>query len=48
MIARIVHQHTPDNQLLRPEFSQYKINMSDIPGKMKKHIMNLDSYPVLK
>ena len=48
MIARIVHQHTPDNQLLRPEFSQYKVNADDIPGKMKKHIMDLDSYPVLK
>ena len=48
MIARIVHNHTPDNQLQRPEFSQYSINKSQIGNKVMKHVMNIDSMPNLK
>ena len=48
MIARIVHNHTPDNQLQRPEFSQYSISKSQIGNKVMKHVMNIDSMPNLK
>jgi hypothetical protein len=48
MISRIVHNHTPDNQLQRPEFSQYSISKSQIGNKVMKHVMNIDSMPNLK
>lgn len=47
MIARIVHLHTPDAQLTRPEFSRYGISSKDIPTKMKSKVMDIDKLPVL-
>ena len=47
MIARIVHSHTPDAQLSRPEFSKYGIGSKDIPTKMRSKVMNIDKLPVL-
>jgi hypothetical protein len=48
MIARIVHRHTPENQLERPEFSQYCVDKDTISSKMMKHLMNIDEYTPLK
>lgn len=47
MIARIVHAHTPDAQLTRPEFSKYGISGKDIPQKMRSRVMDIDKLPVL-
>ena len=44
MIARCVHNHTPLNQLSRPEFQAFRISREDIPKK-GKHVMNLDLIP---
>ena len=48
MIARAVHRHTPDNQLLRPEFSQYAIPAYDVTSKLVKHIMDVDTMHQMK
>jgi len=41
MIARCVHNHTPDAQLERPEFKQFEFH-----GKIKKmNILNIDDIP---
>ena len=48
MIARHVHKHTPEAQLSRPEFSQYLIKKKDIASKYMPHIMDIDSFPILK
>jgi hypothetical protein len=46
MIARIVHKHTPDNQLLNPIFTSYLQNKKDKKNKKQKIIaINIDSIP---
>jgi hypothetical protein len=42
MIARIVHQHNPQDQLSHPSFLQFEIVLDTIP----ETIMNIDNYPV--
>jgi hypothetical protein len=43
MIARVVHNHTPDNQLLRPEFKAY-IFANQLSPKEQEQVMNLDTF----
>jgi hypothetical protein len=43
MIARHVHNHTPNNQLERPEFSKFIISSKNIPKN--EQIMNIDDFP---
>jgi len=43
MIARHVHQHTPENQLHYPYFKQYSIQKS--PKNWMKLGINVDSIP---
>ena len=45
MIARCVHNHVPQTQLLRPEFDAYQISKSTISGN--EQIMNIDEIPIL-
>lgn len=40
MIARTVHNHTPDAQLTKPIFQQYKVGK-----KQAKHYMDIDALP---
>ena len=47
MIARIVHRHTPENQLSRPEFAAFESPFEDV-AKFEKHIFDIDSIPPLK
>lgn len=42
MIARCVHNHTPQAQLERPEFKKY----SEFKGEIKDDIIDIDSIPV--
>jgi hypothetical protein len=44
MIARCVHQHTPEAQLERPEFSQFAITNKQVPKHEKP--MNIDLLPI--
>jgi hypothetical protein len=44
MIARCVHNHTPQSQLERPEFKQYEINKSK--ENIPKDMLDIDSIPV--
>ena len=49
MIARCSHNHTPENQLVRPEFSKFVIPFNTI-SKMKggiDNLINIDKIPVL-
>jgi hypothetical protein len=43
MIARCVHNHTPNAQLERPEFSKFVITKGQV-GK-GEHVMNIDTLP---
>jgi hypothetical protein len=43
MIARLVHNHTPTNQLERPEFSKFLIPNKNIPKN--ELLVNIDDYP---
>jgi len=43
MIARLVHNHTPTNQLERPEFSKFLIPSKNIPKN--ELLINIDDYP---
>ena len=43
MIARCVHNHTPQAQLERKEFSSFAISKNKLPENAK--IMNIDEYP---
>uniref|UniRef100_A0A6C0DTJ2 Protein kinase domain-containing protein n=1 Tax=viral metagenome TaxID=1070528 RepID=A0A6C0DTJ2_9ZZZZ len=43
MIARCVHNHTPQAQLERKEFSSFAISKNKLPESAK--VMNLDEYP---
>lgn len=43
MIARCVHNHTPQAQLERPEFSKYAILSKNVPKN--EHVINIDSFP---
>lgn len=45
MIARLVHNHVPKNQLERPEFSKYLISKSNV--KRGEKIINIDSIAAL-
>lgn len=42
MIARCVHNHTPQAQLSRPEFMAYEYNSQNIPGE----IIDIDKIPI--
>ena len=44
MIARCVHNHTPNAQLERPEFSLLSVNKNGVPKG--ETIMNIDDYQV--
>ena len=41
MIARCVHNHTPQAQLERPEFKSFEYNKKDIPSE----VIDIDSFP---
>lgn len=43
MIARCVHNHTPQAQLSRQEFKQYEVQSKNVPKDTI--IMNIDNYP---
>jgi hypothetical protein len=43
MIARCVHNHTPQAQLERKEFASFSISKNKIPENVK--LMNIDNYP---
>jgi hypothetical protein len=43
MIARCVHNHTPQLQLERPEFKEF----SDFKGDVPKDVINIDEMPCL-
>jgi len=45
MIARCVHNHTPQSQLERPEFKKYIFN-EKTPTLKNKIIMNIDDIPI--
>lgn len=45
MIARCVHNHTPQLQLERPEFSQYEVKGFERKNNNHEEIMNIDSIP---
>jgi hypothetical protein len=42
MIARCVHNHTPQAQLERPEFKQFE----NFKGEIKDDVIDIDSIPV--
>lgn len=44
MIARLVHNHTPDAQLERSEFKKYLVNKTDMKNKVFIDIDGLPSY----
>ena len=49
MIARCCHKHTPENQLLRPEFSKFAVPLNTIT-KLKggiENLINIDKIPIL-
>ena len=48
MIARLVHNHSPDAQLNRPEFKSFKLPHKEIDKKFKKFIMDIDNIAVMK
>ena len=43
MIARCVHNHTPNAQLERPEFSKFVVSKNNVPKV--ENIMNIDELP---
>jgi hypothetical protein len=45
MIARCVHNHTPNSQLERPEFKQYKFNPIKTEAKELENLMDIDGIP---
>jgi len=45
MIARTVHRHTPEAQLKRDIFSNYKVSRKSLPRKVK--LVDIDKIPVL-
>ena len=45
MIARSVHNHTPQNQLNKKEFSKYKITSKKISKEDKIKVINIDILP---
>ena len=46
MIARSVHNHTPQNQLNRKEFSKYKTISKKITKEERTKVINIDVLPV--
>jgi hypothetical protein len=46
MIARSVHNHTPQNQLNKKEFSKYKTTSKKIPKEERTKVINIDVLPV--
>jgi hypothetical protein len=47
MIARCVHNHTPQAQLERKEFKMFQIGKKDIPKTSIERIINIDEMPNL-
>jgi hypothetical protein len=47
MIARCVHNHTPQAQLERKEFKMFQIGKKDIPKTSIERIINIDEIPNL-
>jgi len=47
MIARCVHNHTPQMQLERKEFKYFLIQNKDINASLKDKIINIDDMPIL-
>ena len=47
MIARFVHNHTPQAQLERKEFKMFQIGKKDIPKTSIERIINIDEMPNL-
>jgi hypothetical protein len=45
MIARCVHNHIPQAQLIRPEFDAFSISKSTVPKN--EMVMNIDEMPCL-
>jgi hypothetical protein len=46
MIARCVHNHTPQAQLARPDFDKFSINAKDLPKDVSsKDIIDIDNMP---
>jgi len=43
MIARSVHKHTPQAQLLKPIFADYEVPKKNI--KSSNRVMNIDKLP---
>jgi hypothetical protein len=46
MIARSVHNHTPQNQLNKKEFSKYKTISKKLSKEEKLKVINIDNLPV--
>jgi hypothetical protein len=46
MIARSVHNHTPQNQLNKKEFSKYKTISKKISKEERTKVINIDNLPV--
>jgi len=46
MIARSVHNHTPQNQLNKKEFSKYKTTSKKISKEEKTKVINIDVLPI--
>lgn len=47
MISRLVHNHTPENQLKRKDFQQFIINKNKITKQDKKeNIVNIDNFTI--
>jgi len=46
MIARSVHNHTPQNQLNKKEFSKYKTISKKISKEEKLKVINIDNLPI--
>jgi hypothetical protein len=47
MIARCVHNHTPQAQLERKEFKMFQVSKKDIPKTLIEKIINIDEMPNL-
>jgi hypothetical protein len=47
MIARCVHNHTPQAQLERKEFTMFQIGKKDVPKTSNDKIINIDDMPNL-
>jgi hypothetical protein len=48
MISRLVHNHVPSSQLVRPEFAKYQVTAAAIGNKFMKHVMDIDEMTTLQ